>query len=91
VACPQVADKEDSLQIGRLAVNILKRQPQTAGKRWPSACGLGRRLTTPHCKKKKQQQQHVTNYYTGPQTWQVLVNTVTDLQVPQKSENLLTV
>jgi hypothetical protein len=39
MACPQVADKEDGLQIWRAAVNILNMQLRTAEKGWSSNLG----------------------------------------------------
>jgi hypothetical protein len=45
-------DGGDSLHICRVAVNILNKQSQTADKGWSSSLGLGKGLTTPHCKKK---------------------------------------
>jgi hypothetical protein len=41
VACPQVADGEDSLQILSIAVNIMNKQLRTADKGWSSNLGVG--------------------------------------------------
>jgi hypothetical protein len=51
MAHPRVADGGDSLQIWRVAVNILNKQLQTADKGWSSSLGLGVCLTTSHHKK----------------------------------------
>jgi hypothetical protein len=48
---PQVADGGESLQIWRVAANILNKQSRTADKGGPPAWGLGGGLTTPHRKK----------------------------------------
>jgi hypothetical protein len=37
MACPQVADGGDGLQVSRVAANILKKQSQTANKGWSSS------------------------------------------------------
>jgi hypothetical protein len=50
MARPRIADEEHSLQIWRLATNILNTQSQTADKRCSSSLGLGEGLTT-HRKK----------------------------------------
>jgi hypothetical protein len=42
MARPQVADREDTLQIWRVATNILNKQSRTADKGWPSTLGVGR-------------------------------------------------
>jgi hypothetical protein len=39
---------EDSLQILRVATDILNRQSRTADRGWSIALGLGEDLTTPH-------------------------------------------
>jgi hypothetical protein len=39
MACPQVADGGDGLQIWRVAVNILNKQSPTADKGWSSSLG----------------------------------------------------
>jgi hypothetical protein len=39
MACPQVADRGDDLQIWRVAVKILKNQSQTADKGLPFSLG----------------------------------------------------
>jgi hypothetical protein len=49
MACPQVVDGGDSLQIWRIAANILNKQLWTADKVW--SFSLGVRLITPHLKK----------------------------------------
>jgi hypothetical protein len=76
MAHSQVAYGGDSLKIWRVAVKILNKQLQTTNKEWYSAWGLVKGLTTRHKK------QLVTKCYTGPQTWQALVNMVMNLQVP---------
>jgi hypothetical protein len=47
MACPQVADGGDSLQIWRVAANILNKQLQTADWGWPSSLGVGRGADNP--------------------------------------------
>jgi hypothetical protein len=42
MACPQVADGGDGLQIWRVAASILNKQSWTADKRWYSSLGVGR-------------------------------------------------
>jgi hypothetical protein len=42
MARPQVVDGGDSLQIWRVAANILNKQPRTADKGWASILGVGR-------------------------------------------------
>jgi hypothetical protein len=42
---PQVADGGDSLQMWRVAANIVNKQSQTADKGWSSSLGVGRRAT----------------------------------------------
>jgi hypothetical protein len=42
MACPQVADGGDSLQIWRVAANILNKQSRTSNKGWSSILGVGR-------------------------------------------------
>jgi hypothetical protein len=42
MALPQVADGGESLQIWRVAANILNKQSRTADKGWPSSSGVGR-------------------------------------------------
>jgi hypothetical protein len=64
MAYPQVADGGDSLQMWRVAVNVLKISSHGQLTRGgPPAWGLGVVLTAPHGKK-----QSVTKCYTGPQT-----------------------
>jgi hypothetical protein len=49
MARPRVADREDGLQIWRVAANILNKQSQIAESRWSSSLGVGRGITTlPH-------------------------------------------
>jgi hypothetical protein len=38
---PQVADGGNTLQIWKVAVNILNKQSRTADKGWPSSLGFG--------------------------------------------------
>ena len=47
---PWVGDGGVSLQIWRLAGNILNKQSWTADQEWSSSLGFGVRLTTSHCK-----------------------------------------
>ncbi|KAJ4443458.1 hypothetical protein ANN_05127 [Periplaneta americana] len=47
MARPQVADRGDSLQIWRVAVNILNKQSRTADEGWSSSLGVGRRANNP--------------------------------------------
>jgi hypothetical protein len=42
MACPQVADGGDALQLWREAANILNKQSRTADKGWSSSLGVGR-------------------------------------------------
>jgi hypothetical protein len=51
MVCSQVADGADSLQIWRVAANILNKQLQTADGGGPPAWALGGGLTTVHNKK----------------------------------------
>jgi hypothetical protein len=44
---PQVADGGDSLQIWRLAANILNKQSWAADRWWSSSFGVGRGANTP--------------------------------------------
>jgi hypothetical protein len=46
MALPQVADREDGLQIWRVAANILNKQSQTSERGWPSSLGAKLGLTT---------------------------------------------
>jgi hypothetical protein len=48
MACPQVVDRGDSLQIWRVAANILNKQPQTADSGWSSSFGVGQVANPPH-------------------------------------------
>jgi hypothetical protein len=41
MACPQVADGGEGLQIWRVAANTLNKQSRTADKGWPSSLGVG--------------------------------------------------
>lgn len=41
VACTQVADGRDSLQVWMVAADILSKQSWTAGREWPSSLGAG--------------------------------------------------
>jgi hypothetical protein len=50
MARPRVADREDGLQIWRVAANILNNQSQTADSGWSNSLGVGRELTTPNNK-----------------------------------------
>jgi len=61
MACPQVVDRGYSLQIWKVAVNILNKQSWTANKRWSSKQGVvqganNSSLWKPVC-------------YTGPWNW----------------------
>jgi hypothetical protein len=51
MACPQVADIGDVLQIWRVAANILNKQSRTADRGWPSTLWAGRGANNPHTKK----------------------------------------
>jgi hypothetical protein len=42
MARPQVADGGNTLQVWRVAANILNKQSRTADKGWPSSLGAGR-------------------------------------------------
>jgi hypothetical protein len=42
MACPQVVDGGQGLQVWRVAANILNKQSRTADKGWPSSLGVGR-------------------------------------------------
>jgi hypothetical protein len=48
---PHVSDGGDSLQMCRIAANILNKQSQTASRRWCSSLGVGQKITIPNCKK----------------------------------------
>jgi hypothetical protein len=41
MACPEVEDRGDGLQIWRVAANILNKQSQTADNGWSSSFGVG--------------------------------------------------
>jgi hypothetical protein len=47
VAHPQVVDGGDSLQIWRVAVNILNKQSWTGNKGWPSSLGVWMGVNNP--------------------------------------------
>jgi len=51
MARPRIGDGGDGLQILKVAVNILDKQPQQPIRGGPPAWGLGEGLTTPHRKK----------------------------------------
>jgi hypothetical protein len=51
MACPQVADGEDALQVWRVAANILNKQSRTADKGWFFSLGVGRGANNFHRKK----------------------------------------
>jgi hypothetical protein len=57
---PQAVDEGDTLQVWRVAANILNKQSRTADKGWSSSVGL----TTPQHKNML-----VTRDHTKPQTW----------------------
>jgi hypothetical protein len=50
MAYPQFVNRGDGLQIWRVAVNILNKQPQIADRRWSSSLGVGRGGKNPHRK-----------------------------------------
>jgi hypothetical protein len=50
MACSQVADGGDVLQVWRVTVNTLNKQSQTTNKRWPPALGVGCRANNPSSK-----------------------------------------
>jgi hypothetical protein len=79
MARPQVADGGESLQIWRVAANILNNQSRTADKGCPPAWGLGRGLTTLH-RKERNTLRNVTK--DGSYRWRALVNMVMNLRVP---------
>jgi hypothetical protein len=64
MACPQVADGGDGLQIWKVAANILNKQSWTADKGWSSSFGVGREANNSPYKYK-----FVTKCQKGPQTW----------------------
>jgi hypothetical protein len=47
MVCPRVADGRDGLQLWRLAVNILNKQPWTNDKGRSSSLGVGRGANNP--------------------------------------------
>jgi hypothetical protein len=47
MARPRVADREDGLQIWRVAANILNKQSRTADRGWSSSLGVGRWANNP--------------------------------------------
>jgi hypothetical protein len=49
MAHPRVADGGDSLQIWRVAANMLSKQSRTADSGWSSSLGVGQGLTTLPC------------------------------------------
>jgi hypothetical protein len=51
MSCPQVADGGNTLQVWRVAMNILNTQSRTADKEWSCSSGLGVGQTTTHHKK----------------------------------------
>jgi hypothetical protein len=60
----QVADGRDSLQIQRVALNILNKQSWTANMGGPPAWGLGKGLIAPHHKNN-----YVMKCHIGPWIW----------------------
>jgi hypothetical protein len=52
MACPQVADGGEGLQIWRVAADILNKQSRTADKGWPSSLGVGRGANNSHRNKR---------------------------------------
>jgi hypothetical protein len=52
MARPQVVDGADSLQIWRVAANILNKQSRTDDNGWPSSLGVGRGANNPVVKNK---------------------------------------
>jgi hypothetical protein len=59
MACLQVADEGDSLQIWKVADSIFNKQLWAANR----GLGVGQRANTPH-----RRNQHFKKYHTGPQT-----------------------
>jgi hypothetical protein len=47
MACPQVADRGDGLQIWSVAANILNKQSWTVNRGWPSSLGVGQGANSP--------------------------------------------
>jgi hypothetical protein len=47
MARPRVADRRDSLQLRKLAANIMNKQPRTNDKGWSSSLGVGRGANNP--------------------------------------------
>jgi hypothetical protein len=64
MACPQVADGGDGLQIWRVTGNILKKQSRIATSGWSSSLQHGRDADNSLPLKKI-----VIKYYTRPRTW----------------------
>jgi hypothetical protein len=64
MARPQVADGRDTLQILRVAANILNKESRTADKGWFSSLGFGVGLTTARRKNKL-----FTKDHKKPRTW----------------------
>jgi hypothetical protein len=62
MACPQVAEGGDGLQIWRAAANILNKQLWTAHKGWSSSLGVGRGANNAKSKLN-------VKYHEGSQTW----------------------
>jgi len=87
IARAWVADGGHGLQKRRVTANISNKQSRIADNWWSFILGgwAGEGLTTPYRK-----YHLVTKCYTGPRTWRALVNTIMNLRVPQKAENLLT-
>jgi hypothetical protein len=53
MACPQVVDGRNGLQIWRVAANVLNKQLQTAYKEWSSSLGVGYEANSSSPYKKK--------------------------------------
>jgi hypothetical protein len=64
MARPQVADREDGLQICTVVANILNKQSRTVDRGWLSSLGVGRGDNNPHRKNYL-----VTNCFSEPRTW----------------------
>jgi hypothetical protein len=64
MACPQVVDGGDSLQIWRVPVTVLNKQSWKADKGLSCSLRVGWVLATLHCKSR-----HCTKCYTGPSTF----------------------
>jgi hypothetical protein len=86
------------LKLRSVSTYVLNMQSRQQARCGPSAWGLGEGLTTtPH----REEEQLVTKCYSGPRIWtdslvqnrdqwRALVNTVMNLQIPQKTGNFLT-